>query len=197
MLLDLLRNRCSVRKFKDSSIPSEIIDLILEAGRLSPSGGNEQSWKFGVITDKELICQIAELSYNQVWIKTSPLLIVLCAIIVDDNRDGRIIQKKRFPRYEQEIEKMDKELYSFLNLEEHQTKIPGTYMGLCALENGIYSTWVSYFNVEEVAKILRLPKYCIPSEIIAFGYPENELKYRDKKNIEEILFHNYYEYNER
>lgn len=65
MLLELLSNRCSVRNFKNKSISSDIVDLILEAGRLSPSGGDEQPWKFGVITDKELICQITELSYNQ------------------------------------------------------------------------------------------------------------------------------------
>ncbi len=41
--------------FSDKKISQEIINYILEAGRLSPSGGNEQPWKFGVINDKDLI----------------------------------------------------------------------------------------------------------------------------------------------
>lgn len=192
MILELLKKRCSIRNFQNKNIPHDIIDSILEAGRLSPSGGNEQSWKFGVITDKELISQIAESSYNQSWIKTSPLLIVLCTIIVEDKRGARNIQKRRFPRFATEIDEMKKELYSYLNLEEHQTKISGTHMGLCALENGIYSTWVSYFDVEKISQILRLPDNLVPSEIIAFGYPADEPKIRDKKSIDELVFYNYF-----
>lgn len=41
LLLDLLKKRCSVRKFEDKKIPEAVIKYILEAGRLSPSGGNE------------------------------------------------------------------------------------------------------------------------------------------------------------
>ena len=33
-------------------------------GRLSPSGGNEQPWVFGVITEPELIAQIADIAYQ-------------------------------------------------------------------------------------------------------------------------------------
>jgi nitroreductase len=36
---------------------------MLEAARLSPSGGNEQPWAFGVITDCALIKQISKLAH--------------------------------------------------------------------------------------------------------------------------------------
>jgi nitroreductase len=54
MLLELLRNRTSIRNFTGEDISIEILNYILEAGRLSPSGGNEQSWVFSVINDKIL-----------------------------------------------------------------------------------------------------------------------------------------------
>lgn len=188
MINDLLNKRCSVRIFKDKKIPEHIVNEILEAGRLSPSGGNEQSWKFGVITNIDRIDQIAEASYNQSWIKTSPLLIVLCTIIVEDSRGARSIQEKRYPRFKDEISQMDKTLYSYLNLEEHQTKIPGTHMTLCALEHGIYSTWVSYFDVEKVTQLLNLPSNVVASEILAFGYPQGEPKQVAKKALTEVVF---------
>ncbi len=78
MLLDLLKKRSSVRNFIDKDIPDEIINYILEAGRISPSGGNEQPWKFGVINNQELIRKISEIAYNQKWIGNANLLIVLC-----------------------------------------------------------------------------------------------------------------------
>lgn len=192
MVNELLKKRRSVRDFMEKTISDEIIETILEAGRLSPSGGNEQSWIFGVIKDKELISKISKISYNQDWINTAPLLIVLCTIIVDDDKGGRNIQKVRFPTLKEDIEKMDKILYSSLNMEEHQTKICGTHMALSALENGIYSTWVSYFNVEELSKLLNLPSSIIPSEILVFGYPKHNLKPTEKKLIREVSFINYY-----
>lgn len=192
MLLDIIRKRTSVRKFADKDISDNILRDMLEAGRLSPSGGNEQAWKFGVIKDKAIIEKLAEAAYNQNWIKTAPLVIVLCTTIVEDERGGRDIQNSRFPKWSDAINSMDKELYSIINVEEHQTMIPGTHMILQALENGIYSTWISYFNVEKVSELLGLPKLIIPSEMIAFGYPETEPKVRPKKALEQIVFYNQY-----
>lgn len=87
---------------------------------------------------------------------------------------------------------MDKELYSCINMEEHQTKIPGTHMVLQALEYGIHFTWISYFNVAKVSMILELPELCLPSEIIAFGYSDEDIKLKPKKSVEELVFYNKY-----
>lgn len=192
MIVDLLKKRCSVRKFKQMTIPQDTIDYIIEAGRLSPSGGNEQPWMFGIVNDKELINSIAAAAYNQKWISSAPLVIVLCTTIIEDERGARDIQVSRFPELKNEILNMNKELYSKLNSEEHQSKIPGTNMVLAALEHGIYSTWVSYFNVNEVSDLLNLPSLYIPSELLVLGYPEGETKPRVKKKKEEIVFTNSY-----
>jgi nitroreductase len=190
MLLDLLKNRCSIRKFQDKPIPQDIIDYMLECGRLSPSGGNEQPWRFGIITDRDLISKISFAAYNQKWIKSSPLLIVLCTTIVEDSRGARNIQRNRFPEWASEIMTMEKELYSKLNLEDHQSLIPGVHFMLAGLEHGIMSTCVSYFNVDEISKLLNLPHLCIPSEILVFGYPDEEITLREKKPKDELVFYN-------
>lgn len=192
MILDLLKKRCSIRSFKEQEIETEKVDRILEAGRLSPSGGNEQPWIFGVIREKGLIEEISGIAYKQGWIATSSLLFVLCTTIIEDKRGAREIQKRRFPKRRDEIDKMDKVLYSYLNSEEHQTKIAGTHMALQALELGIYSTWVSYFEAEKLAELLNFPKLIVPSEILVFGYPEEEPMPRLKKELKEIVFYNHY-----
>ena len=91
---------------------------------------------------------------------------------------------------------MDKELYSALNMEEHQTKIAGTHMSLAALEHGIFSTWISMFDVEKVSEILALPRLCIPSEIIAFGYPMDKTSPTEKKPIDALVFFDRYTENQ-
>ncbi len=190
MIIELLRNRFSVRRFQDKPVPDEVIQCMLEAGRLSPSGGNEQPWAFGVITDRTLIVQIVEITYQQEWIAKAPLLIVLCTVGVDDERGGRDIQKYRFPAYTEGIEKLDQDLYWALNQEEHQTKIAGTHMALVALEHGVGSCWVSRFDVKCLAKLLNLPRGYMPSEILVLGYPEEEGKLTKKKELDEVVFYN-------
>jgi len=189
MILDLLRKRFSVRKFQDTPIAADILHEMLEAGRLAPSGGNEQAWRFGVITDAPVIARVAQAAYQQKWIVTSPLLIVLCTRKVHDADCGRDIQTQRFPELANAIVSMDRELFSALNSEEHQSKIPGVHMALVALEHGIGCTWVSRFEVKAVAQAINVPKGYFPSEILAFGYPEGMGSQPEKKSLDEIVFY--------
>lgn len=190
MITELLKQRASVRKYQNKPIPPDVIGDILEAGRLSPSGGNEQPWMFGVISDPDLITQIAQITYHQPWIGLSPLLIVLCTIPVADTSGGRDIQMQRFPEYAQKIAAMDADLYWALNQEEHQTKIAGTHMVLAALEHGVGACWVSRFRVKPLAQLLNLPACYLPSEILVFGYPDQPQKPVRKKNLNHVTFYN-------
>jgi nitroreductase len=190
VVTELLKKRVSVRRFRNKPVPEEVIQEMLEAARLSPSGGNEQPWAFGVITDCSLIEQIAQLAHGQTWIERAPLLIVLCTVCVADARGGRDIQMHRYPQFAHALAEIPQSLYWALNQEEHQTKIPGTHMVLAALEHGVGSCWVSRFDVKGLAGLLKLPIHYLPSEILVFGYPEGQPASRTKKSLEEIVFWN-------
>ena len=114
-------------------------------------------------------------------------LVVLITTIVPDERGGRDIQIARYPDLEEEIKNMDFPFYGRINQEEHQTKIPGTHMVLAALEYGVGSAWVSYFQVDGLQKLLGLWPNEIPSEILAFGYPQLPMKSTVKKPMDSIL----------
>lgn len=66
-------------------------------------------------------------------------------------------------------------------------------MALQALELGIFSTWVSYFDAGKLAKLLNLPPLVIPSEILVLGYPADEPVPRPKKDLGNVVFYNKYE----
>jgi nitroreductase len=189
MVIDLLSRRASVRSFKPDPVPEDVLQRILEAGRLSPSGGNEQPWRFGVVTDPERIARIAEVACGQAWVAAAPLLIVLCTVGVCDERGGRDIQCARFPEYAGQIRNMDQDLYWALNMEEHQTKIAGAHMVLAALEQGVGCCWVSHFEVHTLARLLELPAHVLPSEILAMGYPAGTPKAKSKKEMGEVVFY--------
>jgi nitroreductase len=190
IITELLTKRFSVREFQPKPVPQVVLSDILEAGRLSPSGGNEQPWAFGVITEPELIRQIAQIAHRQHWIESAPLLIVLCTLPVADSNGGRDIQIQRFPEFAQKIAEIDPDLYWALNQEEHQTKIAGTHMALAALEHGVGSCWVSRFNVRQLAQLLNLPANYLPSEILVLGYPKELRKPTPKKDHSELVFYN-------
>ena len=52
---DAIRTVLAVRHFKDTLIPEPIVRQIVEAGRLTASGGNGQPWHFIVVRDKETL----------------------------------------------------------------------------------------------------------------------------------------------
>jgi nitroreductase len=65
LLLDLVKNRSSVRRLKSDPIPDGYVEKIVEAGRWAMSGANSQPWEFIVVRDPETKLAIQE-AYKQV-----------------------------------------------------------------------------------------------------------------------------------
>ncbi|MBE0598245.1 MAG: nitroreductase family protein [Desulfuromonadales bacterium] len=60
-LLELVKKRRSIRRFKSDPVPDACIDQIIEVARWAPSGFNMQPWEFVVVKKGELRRQIAEI----------------------------------------------------------------------------------------------------------------------------------------
>lgn len=59
-LLDLIKNRRSIRRYIQEPVPAEILTRLLEAATWAPSAHNRQPWRFAVLTqaaDKEGLAQ--------------------------------------------------------------------------------------------------------------------------------------------
>ena len=52
-VMEAIKSRYSVRKYKEKTVEEEKLNKILEAGRLAPSAGNRQEWRYVVVRDKE------------------------------------------------------------------------------------------------------------------------------------------------
>src|SRR6267143_972279 len=57
-LIELVRNRVSVRNLKPDPIPDEYVDKILEIGRWAMSGANGQPWEFVVVKDPKIKAEL-------------------------------------------------------------------------------------------------------------------------------------------
>ena len=52
--MKVIQERRSVRKYRDTPVPDEIIREVLEAARRSPSWANTQVWRFIVVKDQSI-----------------------------------------------------------------------------------------------------------------------------------------------
>ena len=64
-MLKLIKSRRSNRKFKTDKVPKELLDQVIEAGRYAPSGGNSQSTHFIVVSNKEILDELAKLAETE------------------------------------------------------------------------------------------------------------------------------------
>jgi nitroreductase len=58
-LMELLRTRRSVRRFRPEPLPRETIERLLEAAILAPSASNKQPWRFLVVESRDRIERMA------------------------------------------------------------------------------------------------------------------------------------------
>jgi nitroreductase len=71
---EVVRLRRSIRRYKPDPVPEAVLEKVLDAARLAPSGGNRQPCHFIVVKDPERkkMLGVAE------WAREAPVIIVGC-----------------------------------------------------------------------------------------------------------------------
>ncbi len=72
-----IKSRISVRKYLDKPVPENIIEELVDCGRMAPSGYNRQPWVFVAITSEEIRAKIADRSRYGKFIKQAGACIAL------------------------------------------------------------------------------------------------------------------------
>ncbi|MBW2475743.1 MAG: nitroreductase family protein [Deltaproteobacteria bacterium] len=79
-MLDILRQRRSVRKFLDTPVEQEKISQLIEAVLRSPSSRGRNPWEFIVVTEPMLLKQLgAAKEHGSAFLAEAPLAIVVAA----------------------------------------------------------------------------------------------------------------------
>lgn len=178
--IDLAKERYSVRKYLNKPVEREKIERCIEAARLAPSTSNSQPWRFIVVDDSELKDAVARetfsqiLSFNQ-FSREVPVLIILTSEepspIV---RIAGVIKKRKF------------------NLID--IGIAAEHLCLQAVEEGLGTCILGWFNEAGVKKLLKIPSHRRVELIITMGYPDESVKKspRKRKEIDIIRSYNHY-----
>ena len=164
-VFEAIQKRLSVRSYLSNQVPSEKLDKILEAARLSPSSGNKQTWHFIVVTDQEKRKKLSLGRYSK-FLAESPVVLVGCG------------DTEASPKW------------YIVN-----TTIALQNMVLTATSEGLGTCWIGSFNENDVKKLLKIPERFKVIALIALGYRREKAdldskilhSLRETKKLEEII----------
>ncbi|HPS58292.1 MAG TPA: nitroreductase family protein [Spirochaetota bacterium] len=148
-ILELIRSRRSIRKFKTEEIPEEIIYEILEAGIWAPSGMNNQPWKFIILKDRDFRDRISRFTKYSKIITAADF----CIAVFYNKPAG----------YDR-----DKDLMAIGSCIQN--------MLLYSFSAGIGSVWLGEIlkNKQEVNRLLEVDESCEFMALLAFGIPDEK-----------------------
>jgi len=164
---EVIQKRYSCRSYKDTPVPDEKLNGILEAARLAPSAHNAQDWKFIVVRNKETKEQLAKAA-SQGFIAQAPIIIVAVGL------NPEHLLSSGVPAYAVDI------------------AIAMEHIALQAYSEGLGTCWIGAFSQQKAKTILEIPK---EYKIVAFmplGYPADSPGQKDRKNLDELVSYEKY-----
>lgn len=169
-IFQVIRDRRSIRKYKDTPVEREKIEQILDAARLAPSWKNSQCWRFLVLSDADKRARLLEAfpddNPGKKAIAMAPVVIVVCA---DPGESG---------------------VENGIGYFAADTAIAFEHLCLAAHALGLGTCWMGWYNEALIKKNLLLPEAIRIVGITPLGYPDQEPKARPRKELGEIAFFN-------
>ncbi len=166
-VMEAILQRRSVRKFDGKKdVADEVVDRLLEAGRLAPSGLNNQPWRFAVVRRQDVKDKIAQLSHYHGIIHSAPVLIIV------------LLDTESLYHREKDIQAVGACIQNLL---------------LAAHSQGLGAVWLGEIlkNGPKVVDILQLEKRYELMAVVALGYPASDYlpKTASRKALDELILY--------
>jgi nitroreductase len=164
---DLIRLRESIRNYDPQRpLSKEILEKILDAGRLAPSACNYQPWKFLLISSKTMLEKVKSC-YNREWLKDAPHILVAIGL-----KDQAWIRS-----------------YDGYCSIETDVAIAMTHIILAAENEGVATCWIAAYNPALLKRVLNISENQLIFGITPLGYPKSgfhKTQIKKRKSLEEI-----------
>jgi nitroreductase len=184
--LEAIAARRSIRKFKSDPIPEDVLQQILTAGTLAPSGKNRQPWRFIVVQGE----------------KRAEMLRIMRAGIAREKANGDDPGSSEWTANVMEqapvtvfifnpegiypwlAHSIGQNFDDLVNVQSVGAAIQN--MLLAALELGLGSLWICdvFYAYEDLAKWLG--ESCQMVAAVSFGYPDESPAARGRKPLNEV-----------
>ena len=132
-------------------IEDEVLNQILEAGRLAPTAVNYQPQRILVLRDK---ASIEKLKNSTNYTFNAPVILMVCYDMSEAWKDP----------------------FESIEIGTADAAIVATHMMLEAAELGVGSTFVGHFRTKTIIEDFNIPEYLKPVCLLPMGYPSEEGK---------------------
>ncbi len=164
-IMEVIKQRRSIRDYEDRPVPDEKLNRILEAARLSPSARNSQDRKFIVIRDKEQRRKLAQSAGHQPHVAKAPVLIAAVGTKPEYHMPNGV------PAYPVDL------------------AIALDHMTLVAVEEGLGTCWIGGFSQEIAKRVLNVPDRYTIAALLTLGFPKTIPESKPRKTFEDTICH--------
>ena len=135
--MESIKNRRTIRKYKDQDIPSQLLtELLTDSFRASTMGGM-QLYSVVVTRDKDMKAKLAPFHFNQPMVTQAPVVLTFCA---DFNRFCLWCkQRNAVPGYDNFLSFMNAATDALLVTQNFCTLAEENGLGICYLGTTIYN----------------------------------------------------------
>lgn len=181
-----LLNHRSIRKYKSTPIPDEVLSEMLVAASRASTCGNMQLYSLVVTRDKAVREQLLPCHFGQQMVVEAPCVITVCA---DIHRFSMWCeQRDAEPAYDNFAWFLTATIDAMLAAQNLIISAESNKLGICVLGTTIYTAG-------EIVKVLNLPKGVVPITTIVVGYPDEKPSLTDRLPMDGIVhFEKYREY---
>jgi nitroreductase len=196
-LLELVRKRRTIRRFKSDSVPADYITKIIDVARWAPSGFHTQPWEFVVITEEEIKEKIVSIlgqygpairNPNEKTTENNPShgrfdAAPVFIILLGDWR-----ARVGLPEAAQSSDTRVDSLF--------RTSLAGAFlsMQLAATSLGLASQWYSAVSGEQVQSALKaligVPEGLRIFDMMVLGYAAEEPIPKDVRELTDMIHYN-------
>jgi len=153
-----IKERRSVRKYKDKEIPKEILEELIDCARLAPSARNDQPWEFIVVTEKETLQKLGQVATTGPFIGDAVACIIVCG-----KENGHLVED------------------GCAATENIMIAAHSLGLGTC------WVAGVNRDYNDDAKKILGIPDDSEMVSFIPIGYPDEELVMGTKRSLNEVI----------
>lgn len=187
-------NRRSIRKYQDKPVPGELIEQIIDAGRMAPSAKNRQPWRYIVLGGESKAEFLSEMHKGILREETAEKSLPdLSAGIADAKNTWKIM--KEAPVLIVVLNSNGRNPFESIECEERFTEIFDTLSIGASIENilleatglGLGTLWIANtcYAYKELMEYLGTTNQLIG--VIAVGYADETPSQRPRKPMEDVV----------
>ena len=183
VMLDVLNNRTTIRKYSDKDVSQELLNEVLEAGCRASTTGNMQVYSIVVTRNNDMKEKLAPSHFNQPMVKNAPVTLTFCA---DFNRFNKWCKLNNAePGYDNFLSFVTASIDALLVAQTVCVAAEAKGLGICYLGTTTYLA-------KNIIDTLKLPNGVVPITTVTLGWPDEKPVQIDRLPLDAVVHNETY-----